>query len=247
MRSEPRLGACRAFACLATTLLVLVGFAALPAAAGEELPPSSEAPSPPMAGIEVVLETPFTAGLDGGDGLLRLAVVGERSAVAAELPVNSESPPLAPSVTAVLSVSLRHERKPETLHIFLNDLRLAKIDPTTPNDHAYDHFGNVRVVISSSGARQNTLAYRPFGICANGCESEPTYGYTGEYRESTPNLIYLHSRWYDPTIGRFISPDDRLGRLSMPQDQNRYAYVVNNPMIYTDPTGHASWIPLLGC
>ena len=49
-------------------------------------------------------------------------------------------------------------------------------------------------------------AYQPFGVCAYGCgASEPTYGYTGEYRESAPNLIYLHSRWLDPTIGRFLS------------------------------------------
>ena len=79
---------------------------------------------------------------------------------------------------------------------------------------AYDHLGSVRVVISSTGARLNTLATRPFAICAYGCGSEPKYAYTGEYRESSTNLLYLHSRWYDPTIGRFLSPDDRLGRLT---------------------------------
>jgi len=111
--------------------------------------------------------------------------------------------------------------------------------------YAYDALGNVRVVLSSTGARLNTLAYRPFGICAYGCSSEPQYGYTGEYREGFvggpqggPNLIYLHSRWMDPTIGRFISPDDRLGSLSVPQTQHRYVYVGNNPLKYTDPAGH---------
>ena len=102
-----------------------------------------------------------------------------------------------------------------------------------------DALGNVRLVTSgSAGDRLARIAYKPFGLPVVVSGSEPTYGYTGEYREPTPNLIYLHSRWYDPTIGRFLSADDRLGRLSMPQDQNRYAYVVNNPMAYTDPTGH---------
>src|SRR3970040_1990308 len=44
----------------------------------------------------------------------------------------------------------------------------------------YDALWNVRVVISSSGAWQTTLAYRPFGICAYGCGSEPRYAYTGD-------------------------------------------------------------------
>ena len=131
-----------------------------------------------------------------------------------------------------------------TGYVFAAGLRIAKLDGTglALEYYHYDHLGSVRVVSSLAGARIATLAYRPFGVCAYGCASEPKYAYTGEYRESAPNLVYLHSRWYDPTIGRFLSPDDRLGRLSMPQDQNRYAYVLNNPMAYTDPTGHLFWL-----
>jgi len=115
-------------------------------------------------------------------------------------------------------------------------LRLAKVPYSGAAEYyAYDALGNVRVGMASTGARTTTLAYRPFGVGAYG--SEPQYAYTGEYRESAPNLVYLHSRWYDPTIGRFLSPDDRLGRLTEPQSQNRYAYVSNSPTGKTDPSG----------
>jgi len=78
---------------------------------------------------------------------------------------------------------------------------------------ATSHLGNVRLVTKTSQDGQNgnpvaTLAYKPFGLAVVVSGSEPTYKYTGEYREAAANLFYLHSRWYDPTIGRFLSPDD---------------------------------------
>jgi hypothetical protein len=43
---------------------------------------------------------------------------------------------------------------------------------------------------------------------------------------------------HDATIGRFISPDTVTQDPSNPQTLNRYSYCVNNPLKYTDPTGH---------
>jgi hypothetical protein len=43
---------------------------------------------------------------------------------------------------------------------------------------------------------------------------------------------------YDPIIGRFISPDSIVPDLYNPQSLNRYSYCLNNPLRYTDPTGH---------
>jgi len=147
------------------------------------------------------------------------------------------------SAKATLSISFYFERN-DTAIIFDIVLDGASATATfhvcsgSTEYYAHDVLSNARLVISSSGARLNILAYRPFGQLAWNSGSEPEYSYTGEYHEASSNLYYLNSRWYDPTTGRFISPDDRLGRLSMPQDQNRYAYVMNNPMKYTDPTGH---------
>jgi len=46
------------------------------------------------------------------------------------------------------------------------------------------------------------------------------------------------ARFYDPALGRFISADTVVPGAGNPQALNRYAYVRNNPLRYTDPTGH---------
>ena len=101
----------------------------------------------------------------------------------------------------------------ETGYYFLGGVRVAKVVYGGAAEYyAYDALGNLRVVVNADGTRKNVYAHRPFGsaeICVAGCGSQTAlpYKYTGEYRESAPNLVYLHSRWYDPTIGRFLSPD----------------------------------------
>ncbi|HEY53273.1 MAG TPA: RHS repeat-associated core domain-containing protein [Caldilineae bacterium] len=50
-------------------------------------------------------------------------------------------------------------------------------------------------------------------------------------------LYFYNSRYYDPVLGRFISPDTIVPEPGNPQSLNRYSYVLNNPLRYTDPTG----------
>jgi uncharacterized protein RhaS with RHS repeats len=50
-------------------------------------------------------------------------------------------------------------------------------------------------------------------------------------------LYYEYQRWYDPSIGRFISQDPLPGSMLNPQSLNRYVYVLNQPTLLTDPTG----------
>ena len=50
-------------------------------------------------------------------------------------------------------------------------------------------------------------------------------------------LYYHGARYYDPTIGRFISPDTVVPSEMNPQTLNRYSYVINNPLKYGDPSG----------
>jgi len=51
-------------------------------------------------------------------------------------------------------------------------------------------------------------------------------------------LIYMNARYYMPEIGRFISPDTIVPEPGNPQSFNRYAYALNNPIKYNDPSGH---------
>ncbi|MBI5650568.1 MAG: N-acetylmuramoyl-L-alanine amidase [Chloroflexi bacterium] len=54
--------------------------------------------------------------------------------------------------------------------------------------------------------------------------------------------MFYNARYYDSTIGRFTQADTIVPNLYNPQSLNRYAYVRNNPVKYTDPTGH-EYIP----
>ena len=68
------------------------------------------------------------------------------------------------------------------------------------------------------------------------------FRYRGYYYDTETGLYYLQSRYYDPEVGRFISTDD----ISFLDPEsinglNLYAYCADNPIMYTDSTGHAPW------
>jgi RHS repeat-associated protein len=60
--------------------------------------------------------------------------------------------------------------------------------------------------------------------------------FTGQRLDGT-GLYYYNARYYDPTIGRFISADTVIQNPANPQCLNRYSYCLNNPLKYTDPSG----------
>ena len=65
------------------------------------------------------------------------------------------------------------------------------------------------------------------------------FRYRGYYYDEETGLYYLQTRYYDPTIGRFISPDsvDYLDPESI-NGLNLYIYCLNNPVMYSDPDGN---------
>ena len=50
-----------------------------------------------------------------------------------------------------------------------------------------------------------------------------------------------NARYYSPRLGRFVSPDSIIPTVGDPQARDRYAYTYNNPLKYTDPSGHCVW------
>ncbi|MEC0147912.1 RHS repeat-associated core domain-containing protein, partial [Paenibacillus alginolyticus] len=56
--------------------------------------------------------------------------------------------------------------------------------------------------------------------------------------DSKASLMDYSARWYSPKVGRFTTEDTYAGAAYVPQTLNRYAYTLNNPVNYTDPTGH---------
>jgi RHS repeat-associated protein len=61
--------------------------------------------------------------------------------------------------------------------------------------------------------------------------------FTGQKADST-GLLYLNARYYDPSLGTFLSPDTLVPDAGVLFDYNRFAYARLNPLKYTDPSGH---------
>ena len=59
-------------------------------------------------------------------------------------------------------------------------------------------------------------------------------------------IIHMNGRVYDPLIGRFMSADPFIQAPDNLQSYNRYAYVFNNPLFYTDPSGFSWWTNIRG-
>ena len=65
--------------------------------------------------------------------------------------------------------------------------------------------------------------------------------YTQYYSTSSePSVIHMNGRAYAPGLQRFLSPDPVLQAPANAQNHNRYAYCLNNPLRYTDPSGYFS-------
>ena len=122
---------------------------------------------------------------------------------------------------------------------------LAKFSKQSGNvktDYQYytqNAHGDVVNLTDSTGAITKSYKYDAFGVEQNVDDADNNaFRYCGEYYDSESGTIYLRARYYDPTIGRFISRDSVTGENTDPLSLNLYTYCHNNPIIGTDPSGH---------
>lgn len=106
-----------------------------------------------------------------------------------------------------------------------------------------DQLRSTSTVINQAGAVQANQYYYPYGGNRGGAYSSlTTKRFTGQYHESGlpggEGLYYYNARWYDAKLGRFASPDTLVPQPANPQALNRFSYALNNPVRYSDPTGH---------
>jgi RHS repeat-associated protein len=105
-----------------------------------------------------------------------------------------------------------------------------------------DHLGSTSITANSSGGLFAELRYKPWGEerHTNGVTTPTRRQYTGQIKDAEIGLYFYNARYYSSAVGRFLSADTIVPSPSDPQQLNRYAYGLNNPVKYIDPSGHCA-------
>ena len=102
-----------------------------------------------------------------------------------------------------------------------------------------DGLGSVSETFSDGGTVVATYKYDAWGqTLLNQGDSQNSKGFTGQFATPVSGLDYFNARYYNSTTGTFLTRDSYPGTLDDPASLNRYVYVKDNPLKYTDPTGH---------
>ncbi|MBN2785358.1 MAG: VCBS repeat-containing protein [Pontiellaceae bacterium] len=119
----------------------------------------------------------------------------------------------------------------------------------------YDHLGSV-VAVSGEGSGGNASLIAEYSYDSWGKRRDASTwqaasvdtsslktdrGFTGHEMLDNIGLVHMNGRIYDPHLGRFLSADPIVQAPGDLQSYNRYSYVRNNPLTYTDPSGY-SWL-----
>jgi len=102
--------------------------------------------------------------------------------------------------------------------------------------------GSSNVLTDATGALVELAEYTPYGsVAVNTGSVDVAHKFTGQRLDTSTSLYFYHARYYDPKLGRFISPDTIVQAPGDPQTLNRYSYARNNPVKYVDPSGYSFW------
>jgi RHS repeat-associated protein len=102
-----------------------------------------------------------------------------------------------------------------------------------------DHLGSTSITATGSGTLDSEIRYYPWGTERWGSGVTFTnFKFTGQRYEAGLGLYFYGARWYDGLLGRFIQADTLIPIQQGVQAWDRFAYVNNNPVKYTDPSGH---------
>jgi RHS repeat-associated protein len=126
-------------------------------------------------------------------------------------------------------------------YIFAGDDRIALKNANGTFYYHPNHLGSTMAVTNASGAQVDAINYHPFGetlVTQDPKYTDFSHKYTGQELDSETGLYNYNARLYSPETGRFLTADSFIPDPTNPQSLNRYSYVLNNPLIYTDPTGH---------
>lgn len=143
---------------------------------------------------------------------------------------------------------------------YIDDFAIDTVRSNGTQETVYlykDHIGSISVITDSQGNIQEKLSFDVFGQRRDAASwnevqrlfGTPTLdriltitqrGFTGHEHIDHADVIHMNGRIYDPVLGRFMQADPIVQAPNSGQSLNRYTYVFNNPLSYTDPTGYTS-------
>src|SRR5205807_846363 len=117
------------------------------------------------------------------------------------------------------------------------DETLSQLQSAASSYYEQDGLGSVTSLSNAAGALANTYTYDSFGklTASTGTLTNP-FQFTGREFDAETGLRYYRFRYFDPTVGRFISEDP----IGFDGGINFYRYVQNNPSLLIDPFGLSS-------
>jgi RHS repeat-associated protein len=132
-------------------------------------------------------------------------------------------------------------------------IQVENADETTLTRYFHtDHLGSIAVISNEVGGVMERLSYDAWGLRrhpdgtpdpAGSIASQSTRGFTGHEHLAEVGLIHMNGRVYDPLLARFGTPDPTTEAPFSTQGWNRYTYVGNSPVNFTDPSGYC----FMGC
>ncbi|NMR25099.1 hypothetical protein HH219_05985 [Pseudoalteromonas sp. NEC-BIFX-2020_015] len=152
-----------------------------------------------------------------------------------------------------------HSDNTSEIKRYIKDIAIHSIKSTGTEELLYtfkDHLGSGNIITDERGNIKAKMSFDAFGKRRNAltwASYQAPYtqlsdlaqlreitqkGFTGHVQVDHANVIHMGGRIYDPELGRFMQADPIIQDVRDAQSINRYSYVFNNPLSYTDPTGY---------
>ncbi|STF08906.1 RHS repeat domain-containing protein [Elizabethkingia anophelis] len=109
-----------------------------------------------------------------------------------------------------------------------------------------DYLGSILAVSDKDGYKVQEAYFDAWGNRQTGGDiNYLDRGYTGHEHFEDIGIIHMNGRLYDPLLRRFLNADENIQDPNNTQNYNKYGYVLNNPLMYNDPSGEFFFLPFL--
>jgi RHS repeat-associated protein len=144
---------------------------------------------------------------------------------------------------APLPVVIREEGPEGTIDYVHGAGLISALGSTFQHFYQFDGVGSVVSVTDAAGALRQHYGYDPWGnpLWPDALGARNKYRFTSEPWDAASGLYHFRARYYDPTLGRFLSKDPVLGLVRDPATLHPYQYGLNSPLMLTDRTGRVLW------